>query len=101
MNSRLVDAIAQIVLAMSAEERQLFEQIIDSASPLKPSLNSSDKTQNEQISSKKNNQASPAQKSEAALSKDAQVAQIAQQMQDFEEKHAMPLSPLPDDQWTL
>jgi len=99
MNSRLVDAIAQIVLAMSAEERQLLEQIIDSASSVELPSNNADKAQSELSSS--NNQSSPAQKSEAALSKDAQIAQIAQQMQDFEEKHAMPLSPLPDDQWTL
>jgi len=101
MNSRLIEAIAQIVLAMSAEERQLLEQIIDSASPLEPPLKSSDRTHNGQIARKKNNPAGSAQKDEAALSKDAQIAQIAQQMQDFEEKHAMPLSPLPDDQWTL
>ena len=79
MNSRLVEAIAQIVLAMSAEERQLFEQMIEPAA-----------CKND------NSQTSNAQENEAALSKDVQIAQIAQQMQ-----HAAPLSPLPDDQWSL
>ena len=82
-NSRLVEAIAQIVLAMSAEERQLFEQMIEPAA-----------------CKNNNSQTSNAQENEAALSKDAQIAQIAQQMQDFEQ-HAAPLTPLPDDQWSL
>lgn len=102
MSSHLVKSIAQIVLAMSDEERQLFEQIIDPASSSESLSDSPDPVSNGQSNThKNNNQASNIQKNEAALSKDAQVAQIAQQMQDFEQQRAMPLSPLPDDQWSL
>ena len=78
MNLRLVESIAQIVLAMSAEERQHFEQLINRVDSLEW-LNSLNKTNN---------------KSESELNKDAQIAQIAQQMQSFEEKHSVPSSPL-------
>ena len=86
MNLRLVESIAQIVLAMSAEERQHFEQLIDRADSPKPLLNSDDGK-------------SKRLENEAPLSKDAQIAQIAQQMQAFEEKQSASLSPVPDEPW--
>ena len=68
------------------ETRSLAWQRFDLAGLPEPLLNS-------------DNEKSNSLKSEVALSKDAQIAQIAQQMQAFEEKHSMPLSLLPNEPW--
>ena len=81
MNQQLVESIAQIVLAMTAEERQHFERLVGKKPSNSASQNGSQPT--------------------VEQSKDEQIAQIAQQMQDFEEKHATPLAPLPDDLWRV
>lgn len=86
MNQQLVESIAQIVLAMSAEERELFDRRV---SQMASSSNGNGANGNGKI----NRDDTP--------SKDAQIAQIAQQMKEFEEQHAMPLSPLPDEQWRI
>ena len=86
MNSRLVDSIAQIVLAMSVEERQRFDQLIANSQPQLPNEGGQDGS---------------SYKEGFALSKDTKIVEIARQMQEFEDKHAMPLSPLPSEQWDL
>lgn len=89
MNSRLVDSIAQIVLAMSVEERQYFDRLIaESQSSIEePSLAPSQSVGLYEDSGIRN--------------KDAQVARVVKQMQEFEEKHAMPLVPLSNEQWNV
>ncbi|MGB3671072.1 MAG: hypothetical protein WA783_02870 [Phormidesmis sp.] len=76
MNQRLVESVAQIVLAMSDDERRLLGRKLQHAGM--PQLTAPTDTD-----------------------KSLRVAEIAQDIQDFEEAYQAPLSALPADQWTL
>ncbi len=76
MNQRLVESVAQIVLAMSDDERRLLGRKLQHAGmPLLDAPTDTDKS--------------------------LRVAEIAQDIQDFEEAYQAPLSALPADQWTM
>ncbi|MGD1864218.1 MAG: hypothetical protein ACFB0D_06655 [Phormidesmis sp.] len=74
MNQRLVESIAQIVLAMSEDERNLLEQKLQQSG--EQGLDES-----------------------AAADKSLRIAEIAQDIQLFEERYPSPLSALPAEQW--
>mgnify|MGYP001095200346 CR=1 FL=1 len=76
MNQRLVESVAQIVMAMSDDERRLLGRKLQHAGM--PQL------------------AAPTD-----TDKSLRVAEIAQDIQDFEEAYQAPLSALPADQWTM
>ncbi len=76
MNQRLVESVAQIVLAMSDDERRLLGCKLQQAGM--PQLTAS-----------------------MNADKSLRVAEIARDIQDFEETYQAPLSALPEEQWAM
>ncbi|MEM9947073.1 MAG: hypothetical protein AAF810_13525 [Cyanobacteria bacterium P01_D01_bin.36] len=74
MNQRLVESVAQIILAMSEDERRLLERKLQHANL-------------------------PQLKESEAAEKSLRIAEIAQDIQDFEELYHAPLSDLPAEYW--
>ena len=75
MNERLVDCVAQIILAMSTEERHLLGKILEKGS--------------EQSHKKESGEAEKLQR----------VSEIAEDIRTFEETYHSPLSALSPDAW--
>ncbi len=76
MNQRLVESVAQIVSAMSEDERRLLSRKLQRAGILQlGELNAAEKS--------------------------LRVAEIAQDIEEFEELYHAPLSALPAEQWTV
>jgi len=81
MDQQKIEAIAQSILSLSSEERQLLEQKVDAAD------HAAELVESASVSKRYRND-------ETKLHR---VAEIAQEIQSFEEKYATSLHQVPDD----
>ncbi|MEO1637105.1 MAG: hypothetical protein AAFS04_18710 [Cyanobacteria bacterium J06631_9] len=75
MNQRLVESVAQIILTMNDDERRLLERKLQGGGLQRLSEAEADKT--------------------------ARIAELAQDICDFEEMYGTPLSELPAERWAV